>query len=51
MGYAVLLARSLDLSISALATVLEFIPMPKKTDSVLAGVHAAMESEPATNVR
>lgn len=30
VGYAVLLARSLDLSISALATVPEFILMPKK---------------------
>ena len=30
VGYEVLLARSLDLSISASATALEFIPPPKK---------------------
>lgn len=30
VGYEVVLARSLDLSISAAATTLEFIPPPKK---------------------
>lgn len=30
VGYEVVLARSLDLSISAAATALEFIPLPKK---------------------
>lgn len=47
VGYAVLLARSFDLSILALCYCAGVYSKAQKRDSVLAGLQAAAESKPA----